>query len=71
MRASPATGAEPTRSAPRAADAAVGTATPSDWTRFDVATFLRALRGDLRETRVREPRKLQLRWWHATKEETA
>ena len=55
----------------RTADASAGTPTPSDWTRFDVTTSLRALRSDNHQTRMRELRKLHLRWWHATKEEMA
>ena len=59
----------PRQIAPRTVDASAGTPTPSDWTRFDVTTSLRTLRAGQHDTRMRELRKLHLRWWHATKEE--
>ena len=70
MRAPPQSSAD-RRVAPRTADASVGTPTPSDWTRFDATTSLRALRGNQHDTRTRELRKLPLRLWHASKEEMA
>ena len=49
------------------ADQASGTTVPSDWSKFDVSSSLRALRTGTNASQQRELRKLHLRWWHAPK----
>ncbi|CAE7335666.1 RNR1 [Symbiodinium sp. CCMP2592] len=46
-------------------DAATGTESPSDWTRFDVSRSLRVLRNGSENACKLELRKLHLRLWHA------
>eukprot|EP00438_Fugacium_kawagutii_P025194 Skav218080 [mRNA] locus=scaffold3382:13254:23272:- [translate_table: standard] len=41
---------------------------PSDWSRFNVGRSLQALSAGSSATRMRELRKLHLRWWHCGKE---
>lgn len=40
---------------------------PSDWSKFDISSSLRALRTGSKAAQQRELRELHLRWWHSPK----